>query len=102
VCIRVYSWFKIGQDNPFPLKFCSTKIEYASDRQSSYSQVIEHPASFMVGNFFDYLRLNDDRTIGDWIRNILTGFSPFVDYIEASQLLTRHSAQTQLNDKAFS
>ena len=58
--IRVYSWLRIGQDNPFPLEFCSTKIEDQSDRQPGYSQVIDQPASFVVGNSINNFRVNDD------------------------------------------
>lgn len=74
MCIRVHSWFRIGQDNAFPLQFCSTKIEDQSDREPGYSQVIDHPASFVVGNFINDFRVNDDRAIYDQIRNILTDF----------------------------
>jgi hypothetical protein len=79
LCIGVHSWFRIGQDNPFPLEFCSTKIEDQSDRQSDYSQVIDHPASFVIRNSYNDFRFNDDHAMYDQIRNILTDFYPFVD-----------------------
>jgi hypothetical protein len=51
----------------------------------------------VVGNFINDFRVNNDRAIYDQIGNILPDFGPFVDYAETSLLLTRHSAQTQLN-----
>ena len=44
---------------------------------------------------------NDDHAIYDQIRNILTDFYPFVDYVETSLLQTRHASQTQLNHQSI-
>lgn len=92
---RIYVWFRIGQDNPFQL--CSAEGEDEPDWQSSYSQVIDHSTSFVIGDPIDNFGLNDYRVVCDQIRNILTDFSPFVDNVEASLLLTRHSAQSDPN-----
>ena len=94
---RIYVWFRIGQDNPLPFQLCSAEVEDEPDWQSSYSQVIDHSTSFVIGNPIDNFRLNDNRIVCDQIRNILTDFSPFVDNVEASLLLTRHSAQSDPN-----
>ena len=67
---RIHWWFRIGQNNLFPFQSCSAEVKDESDRRSGNSQIIDHPAPFVIGDFRNNLRLNDYGIVGDQIRNV--------------------------------
>jgi hypothetical protein len=63
--ISVFSDIKSGHDS-FMLKFGTFEVQVKPYAQSCDPQIVYHPPpTFVVGNPVNYLRINDDRAVGN-------------------------------------
>ena len=75
------------------------EVKDHANTQGCDAEIVQHQATFMVGDLVNYLRIHDKRIKSDQVRNEEANLVAFVKDIEGRLLLKRNSSQQELDDE---
>ena len=75
------------------------EVKDHANTQGCDAEIVQHQATFMVGDLVNYLRIHDKRIKSDQVRNEEADLVSFAEHIKRRLLSERNVSQQELDDQ---